>query len=62
VHNEQAMATEIRMSEDVVTAAAEGDEETVKTWLTNKEDKHNGHVVMVIYHALRHGHDNICQL
>jgi hypothetical protein len=46
----------------VSRAAAVGDVETVNKWLTARGYTHRGQLVTVINQAVRHGHDNICQL
>jgi ankyrin repeat protein len=49
---------------DVLRAAAEGDVETVKQWLTatSQNTRHPELVMHVSVRAAKHGHDNICQL
>jgi hypothetical protein len=46
----------------VARAAAVGDVKTVNKWLTARGYTHGGQLVAVIGQAVRHGHDNICQL
>jgi hypothetical protein len=46
----------------VSRAAAVGDVKTVNKWLTARGYTHRGQLVTVIGQAVRHGHDNICQL
>jgi ankyrin repeat protein len=43
-------------------AAAVGDVETVNKWLTARGYTHRGQLLTVIHLAVRHGHDNICQM
>jgi hypothetical protein len=47
---------------EATRAAAVGDVETVKKWLTARGYTHGGRLVAVMGLAVRKGHDNICQL
>jgi ankyrin repeat protein len=46
----------------VSKAATVGDVKTVNKWLTARGYTHRGQLGAVIYQAVVHGHDNICQL
>jgi hypothetical protein len=47
---------------NVVRAAAVGDVETVKQWLSAPQHRHPYHAGQVLRRAAIYGHDNICQL
>jgi hypothetical protein len=50
------------MNSEVGRAAAVGDVETVNKWLTARGYTHIGQLAAVNTQAVKHGHDNICQL